>query len=190
MSLLETQNFLARIYTDENLRREFVSAPEKIGAENNLNFEEIAELARILPEDLNSFSEALFYKRLREVEKLLPLTRKISIKEFERHFRAFTGSFLPESNKKHFEDAINFADFLASQENELVWLKDLAQFEKTRLEFTVLQKRFSITLLDYDIRLILENLPNQKPDLVANVKKRKTAAIWLRIGNKVKHFVI
>ena len=190
MSLLETQNFLARLYTDENLRREFVVAPEKIGSENNLKPGEIAELAKILPEELNSFSESLFYKRLREVEKLLPLMRKILKKDFERHFREFANIFLPESNKKHFEDAINFADSLANQENEFVWLKDIARFEKTRSEFNVLQKRFSMILLDYDVRLILENTSNEKSDLFTNLKKRKTAVIWLRFGNKVNHFVI
>ena len=42
MSLLETQNFLARIYTDENLRREFAEKlKDKTFAENpfaRLNF--------------------------------------------------------------------------------------------------------------------------------------------------------
>ena len=49
MSLLNVQNFLARIYTDENLRREFLSAPEVIGKANNLNETEIAELAEVFP---------------------------------------------------------------------------------------------------------------------------------------------
>jgi len=53
MSLLDTQNFLARIYTDESLRREFLAAPEKIGRENNLSEREIAELAEVFPDELN-----------------------------------------------------------------------------------------------------------------------------------------
>jgi hypothetical protein len=51
MSLLDAQNFLARIYTDENLRREFLSAPEQTGRENNLSEKEIAELAAFSPQN-------------------------------------------------------------------------------------------------------------------------------------------
>ena len=50
MSLQNQQDFLARIFTDENLRLNFLSAPEKIGAENNLSAAEIEDLQTILPE--------------------------------------------------------------------------------------------------------------------------------------------
>jgi hypothetical protein len=49
---------------------EFARDPEKIGLENNLPAREIAELAGIMPEELNFFAESLFWKRLREVKKI------------------------------------------------------------------------------------------------------------------------
>ena len=58
MSLLEVQNFTARIYTDENLRRKFLAAPEQTGRENNLSEKEIAELAAVFPEELNFFADS------------------------------------------------------------------------------------------------------------------------------------
>jgi hypothetical protein len=190
MALLETQNFLAQIYTDEKLRREFLSEPEKIGGKNNLKPEEIAELIAIFPAELNAFAESLFYKRLRQVEKLLPLMRRLTGKNFEEHFRRFANHFSPESNKKHLEDAIKFADFLQFEKNETSVIKNAAKFERARLEFNAFQKRFAVILLDYDVRLISDSfLRENETSSAQNLALRKTVVIWLRTGNKVKQFV-
>ena len=169
MSLLEAQNFLARIYTDENLRREFLSAPEKIGRANNLSKTEIAELAEVFPEELNSFAESLFYKRLREVEKFLPLTKAILDNDFEKCFRAFAASYLPSSVKKHLEDAVEFCSYLQKDKRASGIEKDTAKFEQAKLEFWGFEKRLVIKIFDYDI--------NTK-------QKRKHLAVWLRIGKR------
>ena len=152
MSLLEAQNFLARIYTDENLRREFLSAPERTGRENNLSEKEIAELAEILPAELNLFADSLRWKRLREVEKLLPLTKQALAEDFEIYFREFAGVFLPATVKKHLEDAIQFAEFLQGKEKN--WKKDLAKYERAKLEFNNCGKNFIFKVFDYDIKEI------------------------------------
>lgn len=169
MSLLDVQNFLARIYTDENLRREFLSAPGEIGRANNLNETEIAELAEVFPEELNSFAESLFYKRLREVEKFLPLTKQLLEQDFEKHFRLFAGSYLPSTVKKHLEDAVEFCSYL--QKNNCISdvAKNTAKFEQARLEFFAYEQRLVVKIFDYDI--------NTK-------QKRKHLAVWLRIGGR------
>lgn len=169
MSLLDVQNFLARIYTDENLRRKFLSAPEIIGKANNLNETEIAELAEVFPEELNSFAESLFYKRLREVEKILPLTKNVLGKNFEKHFRAFTDSFLPSSIKKHLEDAVEFCSYLQKNKSASDIEKNTAKFEQAKLEFFGFEKRLVIKIFDYDVKT------NQK---------RRHISVWLRIGKR------
>jgi len=183
MSLLETQNFLARVYTDENLRREFLSAPERTGRENNLSEKEIIELAKILPAELNLFAESLFCKRLREVEKLLPLTKQVLAQEFEIYFREFAGGFLPATVKKHLEDAIQFAEFLQIKEEG--WTKDLAKFERAKLEFYGGGKRFILRVFDFDIK----EISRQDAEAPGEFKKKKTFAVWLRIGNKTHYFI-
>jgi len=183
MSLLETQNFLARIYTDENLRREFLSAPERTGRENDLSEKEIIELAKILPAELNLFAESLFCKRLREVEKLLPLTKETLAKDFEIYFREFAAGFLPATVKKHLEDAIQFADFLQSKEEG--WTKDLAKFEQTKLEFYGGSKRFILKVFDFDIK----EISRQDTEAPGEFKKKKTFAVWLRIGKIVRQYI-
>ncbi len=154
MSLLDVQNFTARIYTDENLRREFLSAPEQTGRENNLSEKEIVELAAVFPEELNFFVESLVYKRLRAVEKLLPLTARALAEDFEKHFREFAVKYTPESIKKHLEDALRFAEFLQTEKIELIWARDLAKYERAKLEFNACQKRFIFRFFDYDIKEI------------------------------------
>lgn len=187
MSLLEQQNFLARLYTDENLRRAFLCEPEKIGKENNLDEKEIADLAAIVPEELNFFADSLFWKRLREVEKMLPLTRKFLAEKFEKYFREFSQNYQPNSVKKHLEDAVEFVNYINRREKEDIWLKDLARFEQAKLEFNGYGRNFIFRVFDFDVKEIqLKGAEAQSFEL----KKKKTFALWLRIGKKVKHFII
>ncbi|MBA3692277.1 MAG: hypothetical protein H0W77_02385 [Acidobacteria bacterium] len=183
MSLLDVQNFLARLYTDESLRREFLSAPENIGKVNNLNEKEITELAEILPAELNLFADSLFYKRLREVHKLLPLTKQALAEEFEIYFREFAGGFLPATVKKHFEDAIQFAEFLQGKEKN--WNKDLAKYERAKLEFNNCGKNFIFKVFDYDIKEIFRKGVRAQKEF----KQKKTFAVWLRIGKFARQFI-
>lgn len=178
MSLLDVQNFLARIYTDENLRREFLDTPEKVGRENNLTEKEIAELTAVLPDEINFFADSLFWKRLREVEKLLPLTKKAFAADFVKYFHEFAIRFTPESIKKHLEDAIRFAEFL--HEREKGWKRDAAKLESAKLEFYALGKSLVVRIFDYDVKEISRRVASPPIDF----KKRKTVAVWLRIGKR------
>jgi hypothetical protein len=185
MSLLNVQNFLARIYTDETLRRQFTFAPERIGKENNLSANEIAELAAILPVEINFFADSLRWKRLREVEKLLPLTRQVLKERFEILFSEFTNQFLPESTKKHLEDAIEFTRFLQSKEVSPVWAKDLAKFERAKLEFNAHGKNFIFKTFDYDVKeMLYQGIKAQ-----SEIKRKRTFSVWLKIGKRTRHFV-
>lgn len=185
MSLQEQQNFLARLYTDAEIRRDFLAEPLKIGFENNLNENEIAEIELILPEEITFFAESLFWKRLREVEKMLPLTKEFSSKNFASLFREFSQDFNPQTIKKHLEDAIGFGNFLQTKEiSELS--KSIAKFEKTKLEFFGFGKQIAFCKLNFDLRNIQRRTINPQ---IRTFKKRTTIAVWLKIGNKIKHFI-
>src|SRR5215213_1679726 len=124
MSLEQQQNLLAKLYTDAEFRRAFLSQPAKIGAENDFS-----EIAAIMPEELDFFADSLFWKRLREAEKFLPLTRKILGEDFTDNFREFSQQFNPQTVKKHFEDALGFARFLRKGKiSDLA--KNAAKFEQ------------------------------------------------------------
>lgn len=175
MSLLEQQNFLARAFTDENLRHSFWENPEKIGTENGLDAAEIVQLKEIIADDLNYFADSLFHKRLHEVEKLLPLTKRVLDKDFTQQFRRFSQTFQPSSVKKHLEDAIEFCKYLQSQQIEQSSAKDTARFEQTKHEFFSREKNFSYCILRHD---------------VFSQKKKLRIAVWYRIGKESRHFIL
>ena len=175
MSLLEQQNFLARIFTDETLRHSFWENPEMIGKENGLNDAEIAQLKEIIADDLNYFADSLFHKRLHEVEKLLPLTKRTLGENFSKLFRQFSRNFQPASVKKHLEDAIEFCKYLQSQQVEQSSAKDTAKFEQTKHEFFSREKNFSFCLLRYD---------------GFGQRKKIGLAVWYRIGKQSHHFIL
>ena len=186
MSLQQQQNLLAKLYTDADFRRAFLSGLEKIGAKNDLSPEEIAEIAAIMPEELNFFAESLVWKRRREAEKFLPLTRSVLGADFTEHFREFSQTFNPQSIKKHFEDALEFSRFLQKR-NIPEFARAAAKFEQSKLEFFGLEKRFVVCRLDFDVRKFKAS-GNQAPLEIP--EKKKKIAVWLRIGKRIEHFFI
>ncbi len=185
MSLLEVQNFLARVYTDENLRREFSSAPQQIGKENNLTEKEIVELIAILPNEVNFFADSLVWKRLREVEKLLPLTKKALAEDFEKYFCEFANQFAPVSIKKHLEDAVGYTKFLQTRELAPDWIKDFVKFEQTKLEFNGYGKLFVFKQFNFNIKEISLQPANPKKEF----NRKKTFAVWLRFGKQTRLYI-
>lgn len=175
MSLLEQQNFLARIFTDESLRQSFWENPELVGKENGLNEAEIAQLKEIIADDLNYFADSLFHKRLHEVEKLLPLTKRVLEKNFAKLFQQFSQTFQPSSVKKHLEDAIEFCKYLQTQQVEQLFAKETAKFEQTKHEFFSQDKTFSFCLLRHD---------------VFSQRKKLRLAVWYRVGKQSRHFIL
>lgn len=183
MSLKEQQDFLARLFIDESLRQNFLFQPTKIGAENGLNETEIDDLKAILPSQIEFFSESLFWKRLREAEKFIPLTVKILNQDFQPLFRQFSQTFNPQTVKKHLEDALDFCGFLQKGEVSEI-ARNIALFEKTKLEFFGYGKRIAFCKLAFDIRPFLTENP------IEDLQRKRKFAVWIRSGHKTKHFYI
>lgn len=170
---------MARAFTDENLRRDFGENPAKIAKDFNLSADDIKQIEKILPSEINFFADSLFYKRLNEVEKLLPYTHQHLNKEFSTYFHEFARDFQPKTVKKHPEDAVNFAGFLSNQIFEIDWINDLVIYEQSRLNFYGCRKSFIFKVFSYDIRKSGNAVPH----------RRKTFAVWLRIGKLTKHYI-
>jgi hypothetical protein len=183
MSLREQQNLLAKLYTDAEFRRAFLSQPEKIGAENFLDETEIAEIAAIMPEELEFFAKSLFSKRLREVGKFLPFTKNVLGADFTKQFGEFSRKSNPQTVKKHFEEALGFCRFLQTRDIS-EWAKNAARFERAKLEFFGLEKRFVVCRLDFELRDFTVSDRTKMPE------KKKRTAVWIRIGKRVRHFFI
>lgn len=183
MSLKEQQNLLARLYTDGELRENFFAEPDKIGFDFDLTRKEIAEIVEIAPQELDFFAESLYWKRLREAEKFIPLTVKILDQDFQPLFRQFSQIFNPQSVKKHLEDALEFCRFLQKGEVSEI-ARNVALFEKTKLEFFGYGKRIAFCKLTFDIK------PFFTENLAENLKRKRKFAVWIKSGNKTRHFYI
>lgn len=187
MSLREQQNLLARLYTDSVLREKFFSAPIKIGKKFKLTENEINEIAAMAAEELNFFAESLYWKRLREVEKFLPLTRKVLDIKFKVEFRDFSQNYIPQTVKKHLEDAIEFCMYLNGTTNDLL-IKDITAFERAKLLFSTDNRKLIIVRSHYDIKQIFKKISRNEPVVKAELRKKNFFAIWLKIGKIRKHY--
>ncbi|MBS1797757.1 MAG: hypothetical protein JSS81_28300 [Acidobacteria bacterium] len=188
MSLRHQQDLLARLYTDAEFRAKFLSDPQAGGREYELSAAETDEIATIVPEELEFFSETLFWKRLRETEKLLPLTKKALADEFSGYFRRFSGKFQPKTVKKHLEDAVAFCGYLRKSAGPDDLTKDLAGYERARLVFFGSGRRIIVRRLRFDLRRLPEI--GRNPFSAENFPRRQTIAVWLRTGGKTRHFLI
>ena len=184
MSLLEQQNTLARLLTDPSFTERFLADPNLSGRSLGLSEAETHELVEIAKRDLTMFSESLVWKRLREVEKLLPLTGRIARERFRTLFLEFAPTFNPQTIRKHYEDALQFCRFLEGHGGDDP-IGDAARFERTRLTFFDQEHIFAFCRSRYDLT------PRSDEDAELSRRGRTAVAVWLRAGKKrVFHFVI
>jgi hypothetical protein len=186
VSLLEQQNVLARLLTDPGFREKFLSEPISRGDEFDLSEAEIEDILKLASGDLGLFAESLVWKRLREAEKLLPVTSRLAGNDFRTAFFEFAPTFSPRSIKKHYEDAIAFSQFIENRDGS-EWVRDAARFERTRLAFFNERRILAFCRSQYHLGQS-ENMSG--PDSVPARRKRTKIAVWLRSGKRIFHFFI
>lgn len=143
MGLLEQQNLMARLYVDENLRRYFMADSIAASEGFGLSATEINEIASVLPDELNSFAVSLFRKRLREIENMLPLTRKSLGVEFEIWFRRYNDSTPAAREMDRAHDALGFCRYIEREDTGEA--KSAARFERLKRQFFIGEKSFVFT---------------------------------------------
>jgi hypothetical protein len=183
VSLLEQQNVLARLITDPGFRKQFLSNPDEACRRLDLTQKEIEDLLKVGETSLSVFAESLVWKRLREVEKLLPITRQMSGEKFRGLFFEFAPTFNPHGVKKHYEDAIRFGRFIEERDMSEP-ARDAARFERTRLTFFNENRAFAYCRSRYKLAKAFGSGHD------ASRRKRTAIAVWLRLGKRVFHFVI
>ena len=132
MSLETVERALAQLYTDDQFRERFYTAPEGAAAEIGLDDDELRGLLAIDRSQVERFAESLRRKRLGEVRELLPALREaMGERELADAFLEFAREFVPEGVQKHHADAMAFAAWAAERaEGES---RDAARFERARL---------------------------------------------------------
>jgi len=175
MSLLQTQQLLARLYTNTEFRERFFANPQTVGAELGLSDDESHQLAQLSVQDVNLFANSLKWKRLGEVRQFLPRTHLALGKNFNALFWKYAESYIPSGIKKHRQDAIAFADFIAKVARdegiEPPWVGDLVRYEQT----WVLAYQASIYL-----RVCWFRYPVHQPENSDICIEKPTILVWWR----------
>ena len=174
MNLQKQQDLLARLYTENKFRSEFLRKPATYAEMIGVSPEEAAALATVAAGEVAWFAESLVSKRLREVRKMLPMTeQEMGSKEFARSFRLFSDQFSPTSVKKHLEDSLAFAAALIKDPTLDNSERGIVRFESCRLRHNSLSKLFSFCLLRSDPRRVTGFTHYEKP---------RGFGIWIAIG--------
>ena len=180
MGLAEAQRLLARLSTDAPLRARFATDPAAVLAEFGLSPEEAATFALIPRDQLDDFAGSLIGKRRGEVESLLPLSfRAIGPTRFAALFRRHASAFVPLGIKKHRDDAVTFAGFLAREAADPPWLADLARLESAALLAHDPRRRWTVLRLrHHPLDLARAATSEETP------KRRPTLVLWFRLTRR------
>ena len=187
MDLTMTQLLLARLYTDTALRQRFLSDPEAVGREFGLDREQTSQFDRLSGRQVSFFAESLIRKRLGEVRKLLPLTRKVLGKEFDALFHQYAERHRLVMPKPHQNDATAFCAFLEKAAGMDVvknpWALDLARFETACQEANIIAGPCCIVLLfQYSVRELARSM--EEASAISVPAPRHTLVVWLRFSRQ------
>lgn len=172
MGLAQTQQVLAQLYTNTELRNRFFANPQTVGAELGLSEAETQQLAQISAQQVNIFANSLKWKRLGEVRELLPRTARVLGKNFTTLFWRYAETHIPQGIKKHRQDAIAFSNFIQQQKIEPAWVSDLVRYEKTWLLAYESHRSLQVCWFRY---------PIDKLGSTQEIHRQLTLAIWWRL---------
>ena len=185
MGLAQTQQILARLYTNTEFRERFFANPQGVGADLGLSGDEAQQLAELSARDVTLFANSLKWKRLGEVRELLPRTARLLGKNFNALFWRYAESYIPQGIKKHRKDAISFAHFItkvaADEGMEPAWVGDVVRYEKTWLLADQASIYWRVCWFRYPIHK-LENSDVCIPE--------PTIAVWWRLSARSPVFYI
>jgi hypothetical protein len=186
MGLKEQQDLLARLYTDTEFSKAFFEDPS-VAFDKTFSSDEANEIAAVASDEIKLFANSLISKRMREVEKLLPLTCRYLEKELKPEFREFAQTFNPTSTKKHLEDAIRFGAFIGKSSSVRPCIRDIARFESAALEHFSRGRRLTICRIGYDLRPLIRS---KNAVEVSDLRRRRSRAVWFRIGAGTRFFFL
>ncbi len=152
-----------------------------------ISIEEATEIASSAGDEIRIFADSLIWKRLREVEKFLPITRRVLGDKFEELFRKHAEGFNPTTVKKHYEDAMELGHFLQQSNSVEHLVENVVKFETAKLSHFVEGRRVTVCLLRYDLRPIFGSLREEDD---ANLKKRRSIVLWLTLKERTRFFFI
>jgi hypothetical protein len=182
MGLTEIEQILARLSTDEELRKRFVNDPFALGRELGLSTVGSRHLRRTAAARFNSIAASPRERRFVQVYKLLPLTHRVLKGRFTDYFDRYVAEHGAVSFERLFGDVLAFADYLEKRlaEDHLGsgWTLDILRFEKARIKAADPKRLFVVATFRHDISRLVRGVM-RKGELFTAVRRR-TAAVWWR----------
>ena len=180
--MAEIENILARLSSDEELRRRFVDDPFALGRELGLSASESRRLKRAAAARFNSFVTTERDRHFVEISKLFPLTKGVLSVRFAAHFERFAATHPWGGVGRLLGDALDFADYLDERLREervgAGWVLDLLRYEKARLKAADPARRVVVSLFRHDISRLVRSVARR--ELTPTPARRPTVAVWWR----------
>jgi len=182
MELSEIEKILARLSTDESLRKRFVREPVALARELGLSAAESRQLKREAASRFDSFAKSTRERRFVEIGKLLPLTHRVLGSRFDSHLNRFLAAHEPGGIERLFGDALDFADYLERKLREervgSGWTLELLRYERARVRAADPNRRLVVAAFRHDIRRLVRSVARKedRPEIV----RRATVATWWR----------
>lgn len=185
MGLIDLQNAMARLFTDELFQQQLVNDPQLIGVESGLTAEEIDSLMTLAKEAIPAFSNSLLRKRFGEVRRLLPASSTILGAKNWPLFRDFAANHPTTGCHRHRQDAIEFADSLLELPNDLL-LRDILRFEREDLDVWNSGYSFRCRYFRHDLVSAISRIRAGENNI--HYTGRPTLAVWIRLGRSRRAF--
>lgn len=177
MGLARLQDFLAELYTSPDLRKRFFAEPLATCESCGLTADEATALSGVSQVQVEFFARSLRRKRVGEVVKLLPATRRVVGDQFAGLFYRFADRSVPTGVHKHREDALAFCSYLEdlarSEGLEPKWARDVARYEASWLKALSGRCHLSVKTFRYAV-------PRGVVAHPVEPRRSRTFALWWR----------
>ncbi|MBI1980572.1 MAG: hypothetical protein HYS63_03240 [Methylocystis sp.] len=179
MALAEIQALLARLYTDDALRREFFETPIAVSTRFGLNADEAQCLAALDRRETETFAQSLIGKRALYARKGLPLTARALGARFDALLREAVRGGGKDGKSRGDAAALValLARRLARGELEPLWIVDLARFELAFIDAGRAGPALFLKRFDFDVGSIATSLAR---DEAVKTVRRSTFGVWAR----------
>ena len=179
MGLAETQALLARLFTDEGLRREFFESPVAVAARLGLSMHDTQRLAALDRRETEALARSLIGKRALYARKALPLTARALGDRFDGLLReAIRGR---AGDGKSPSDAAALVTLLeerlARREIEPPWIVDLARFERAFIDSGRAGSALVLRRFYFDVAAIAASLARGED---VSATRKPTFGVWAR----------
>lgn len=180
----ETEQYiLARLYTDGELRKQFLADEENFFRSRQLCEAGIRTLKAVSKEELEYFSRSLLIKRMEAASGFIPGTAILLKEKLRLLFFEFASSRTVQGTDKHYKDAADFLEWLQQRKAERL-IKEMAMFELCLLYFSRHKTGSRLLRVHYNLPLIrLAALHGRTPPV-----EKSPRLLFFKRGKLVRNF--